>query len=165
MCFKFKLLSTHVYLTFLAFYILYCVLLGVNLSEKPLWTTFSTRHVRIHLFTVKKKGKIEWSYQESHGRLIVINCYFTFTAKFHIPDWSMIDTKCDMVCRHIVITAKPANTAGCIKNTPLTTWMTYFRCMLRFFLFVTIHTSWEILFKTSKKYQYAREARRFLRIQ
>ena len=53
-CFKFKLLSTHVYLTFLAFYILYCVLLGVNLSEKPLWTTFSTRHVRIHLFTVKK---------------------------------------------------------------------------------------------------------------
>ena len=62
----------------------------------------------------------------------------------------MIDTKCDMVCRHIVITAKPENTAGCIKNTPLTPWMTYFRCMLRFFLFITIHTSWEILFKTSK---------------
>ena len=76
----------------------------------------------------------------------------------------MIDTKCDMVCRHTVITAKPANTAGCIKNTPLTTWVTYFRCMLRFFLSITIHTSWEILFMTSKNYQFPREARRFLRI-
>ena len=32
---KFQLLSTHVYLTFLAFSILLCVLLDVSLSEKP----------------------------------------------------------------------------------------------------------------------------------
>ena len=34
-CSKFQLLSTQVYLTFLAFSILLCVLLSVNLSEKP----------------------------------------------------------------------------------------------------------------------------------
>ena len=26
----------------------------------------------------------------------MINCYFTFTTKRHIPDWSMIDIKCKM---------------------------------------------------------------------
>ena len=34
-CSKFQLLSTHVYLMFLAFSILHCVLLGFNLSENP----------------------------------------------------------------------------------------------------------------------------------
>ena len=34
-CFKFQLLSTHVYLKYFAFYILHCVLLGFNLSENP----------------------------------------------------------------------------------------------------------------------------------
>ena len=57
-CSKFQLLSTHVYLTFLAFSILHYVL-GFNLSENPRWTaTFSTRHVGIHLFTIKKDWMI-----------------------------------------------------------------------------------------------------------
>ena len=68
-CFKFQLLSTHVYLTYFAFYILHCVLLGFNLSENPRWTTFLKRQVRIHLFTVKKDwmilsgvaGKVNWT--------------------------------------------------------------------------------------------------------
>ena len=110
---KFQLLSTHVYRTFLAFSILHYVL-GFNLSENPRWTApFPTRHVGIFLFTIKKK--IEWSYQESHGRVIwLINCYLILTMKHFNPDWSMIDTKCVIVCRIIVIMAKPTKSAGCI---------------------------------------------------
>ena len=53
-CSKFQLLSTRVYLTYFAFYILLCVPLGFNLSENPRLTTFLKIQVRIHLFTVKK---------------------------------------------------------------------------------------------------------------
>ena len=49
--------------------------------------------------------------------------------------------------------------------TPLTTWVTCFRCILRFFLSILIHTTWEIMFQTCKKYQFPKEARRFLWIQ
>ena len=162
-CSKFQLISTRVYLTYFAFYILLCVPLGFNLSENPRLTTFLKRQARIHLFTVKK---IEWSYHESQGRLIgLINCYIVFTTKHLIPEWSMIDTKCVIVCRLIVIIVKHAKSAGCIKSMPLTTWVTCFRCILRFFPSITIHISWEMVFKTSNKYQFPREARRFLRIQ
>ena len=34
-CSKFQFLSTRVYLTYFAFYILHCVLLGLNSSENP----------------------------------------------------------------------------------------------------------------------------------
>ena len=160
-CFKFQLLSTHVYLTHFAFYILHCVLLGFNLSENPRWTTFLKRQVRIHLFTVKKDwmilsgvaGKVNWTDK-------LLYCIHNKTS--HL--W-MIDTKCVIVCRLIVIIVKHAKSAGCIKSMPLTTWVTCFRCTLQFFPSITIHISWEIVFKTSNKYQFPREARRFLRIQ
>ena len=163
-CFKFQLLSTHVYLTYFAFYILHCVLLGFNLSENPRWTTFLKTHVRIHLFTVKKDwmilsgvaGKVNWTDK-------LLHCIHNKTSH----PW-MVDDRykmCYSMPTYCYNTVKHAKSAGCIKSMPLTTWVTCFRCTLQFFLSITIHISWEIVFKTSNKYQFPREARRFLRIQ
>ena len=156
MCFKFQLLSTHVYLTYFAFYILHCVLLGFNLSENPRWTTFLKRQVRIHLFTVKKDwmivsgvaGKVNWTDK-------LLYCIHNKTSH----PW-MVDDRykmCYSMPTYCYNTVKHAKSAGCIKSMPLTTWVTCFRCILRFCPSITIHISLEIVFKTSNKYQFPRE--------
>ena len=145
------------YLTFLAFSILHYVL-GFNLSENPRWTaTFSTRHVGIHLFTIKKDWMI-FSGVAWKGHLtdkLLFNTNNETLQPWLVNDRYKMCYSMPTYCYNGKTNIKYTH----IKYTPLTTWVTCFRCVLRFFLSIITQKSWEIMSKICRKYQFPREAR------